>query len=231
MDQGDYKVRLANCRLCKRLVEHQKAIKLIHPNYFAAPVPIWGDEKSRILIVGLAPGLHGASRTGRTFVGDSSGEFLFASLFKIGWATSPKSDEALLHKVMITNAVKCLPPANKPMTVEEKRCSKFLEEEIVAFRHNGTGNRAILCLGGLAFKAVASITRNRERIRFGHGVVLDVNKDLKVFGSYHPSRLNVNTGRLNSQMFNSLLDRIDKFVDRSGYKDQSITGNAGRSYK
>ena len=229
MDQGDYKVRLANCRLCKRLVEHHKAIRLIHPNYFAAPVPIWGDEKSKILIVGLAPGLHGASRTGRAFVGDSSGEFLFASLFKIGWATSPKSDEAMLQKVMITNAVKCLPPANKPMTVEEKRCSKFLEEEIVAFRHNGTGNKAILCLGGIAFKAVAGIARRGERIRFGHGVVLDVDKDLKVFGSYHPSRLNVNTGRLNSQMFNSLLDRVDKFVDMRGYLDQSIAGIASRS--
>ena len=229
MNQGDYKVRLANCRLCKRLVEHHKAIRLIHPNYFAAPVPIWGDEKSKILIVGLAPGLHGASRTGRAFVGDSSGEFLFASLFKIGWATSPKSDEAMLQKVMITNAVKCLPPANKPMTVEEKRCSKFLEEEIVAFRHNGTGNKAILCLGGIAFKAVAGIAHRGERIRFGHGVVLDVNRDLKVFGSYHPSRLNVNTGRLNSQMFNSLLGRIDKFVDMRRYLDQSIAGSASRS--
>ena len=229
MDQGDYKVRLANCRLCRRLVEHHKAIRLIHPNYFAAPVPIWGDQESKILIVGLAPGLHGASRTGRAFVGDSSGEFLFASLFKFGWATSPKSDEAMLQKVMITNAVKCLPPANKPMTVEEKRCSKFLEEEIVAFRHNGTGNKAILCLGGVAFKAVAGITDSGERIRFGHGVVLEVSKDLKVFASYHPSRLNVNTGRLNSQMFNSLLDRIDKFVGISGYKDQSIAGNDRRS--
>ena len=228
MDQGDYKVRLANCRLCKRLVEHHKATRLIHPSYFAAPVPIWGDEKSKILIVGLAPGLHGAGRTGRGFVGDSSGKFLFASLFKIGWATSPESDEAMLQKVMITNAVKCLPPANKPMTVEEKRCSKFLEEEIVAFRHNGTGNKAILCLGGIAFKAVTGIAYYGERIRFGHGVVLDVSKDLKVFASYHPSRLNVNTGRLNSQMFNSLLNRIDKYVDMSGHIDQSITGNARR---
>ena len=126
MDQGDYKVRLANCRLCNRLVEHHKAIRRIHPNYFVAPVPIWGDEKSKILIVGLAPGLHGASRTGQAFVGDSSGDFLFAALFKIGWASSPKSDEAMLYKVMITNAVKFLPPSNKPMTVEEKRCSKFL---------------------------------------------------------------------------------------------------------
>ena len=231
MDQGDYRTRLANCRLCKRLVEHHKAIKLIHPSYFAAPVPLWGDEKSKILIVGLAPGLHGASRTGQAFVGDSSGVFLFASLFKIGWATSPKADEATLHKVMITNAVKCLPPENKPMTVEEKRCSKFLGEEIVAFRQNGTGNRAILCLGGVALKAVARITHPRERIRFGHGVVLDVSKDLKVFASYHPSRLNVNTGRLNSQMFNSLLDRIDEFVEISGYKDQSNAGNARGSYK
>ena len=112
------------------------------------------------------------------------------------------------------------------MTVEEKRCSKFLEEEIVAFRHKGTGNKAILCLGGIAFKAVAGIADHGERIRFGHGVVLDVSKDLKVFASYHPSRLNVNTGRLNSQMFNSLLDQIDKFVGISGYKDQSISGNA-----
>ena len=231
MDQGDYKVRLANCRLCKRLVEHHKAIRRIHPNYFAAPVPIWGDEKSKILIVGLAPGLHGASRTGQAFVGDSSGDFLFAALFKIGWASSPKSDEARLYKVMITNAVKCLPPSNKPMTVEEKRCSKFLEEEIVAFRQNGAGNKAILCLGGIAFKAVAGITSRRERIRFGHGVVLDVNKSLKVFGSYHPSRLNVNTGRLNSQMFDSLLERVDKFVAIGGCKDQAIAGNARRSYK
>ena len=229
MDQGDYRTRLANCRLCKRLVEHHKAIRLIHPNYFAAPVPIWGDEESKILIVGLAPGLHGASRTGQAFVGDSSGDFLFAALFKIGWATSPKSDEAMLNKVMITNAVKCLPPANKPMTVEEKRCSKFLEEEIVAFRHNGVGNKAILCLGSIAFKAVAGITSRRERVRFGHGVIFDVNKDLKVFGSYHPSRLNVNTGRLNSQMFNILLDRIDKFVGINRYKDQSIAGNTSGS--
>ena len=231
MDQGDYRTRLANCRLCKRLVEHHKAIKLIHPSYFAAPVPLWGDEKSKILIVGLAPGLHGASRTGQAFVGDSSGVFLFASLFKIGWATSPKADEATLHKVMITNAVKCLPPANKPMTVEEKRCSKFLGEEIVAFRQNGTGNRAILCLGGIALKAVARITHPRKRIRFGHGVSLDVNENLKIFGSYHPSRLNVNTGRLNSRMFNSLLDRIDKFVNMRGDLDQLITGSIGGSCK
>ena len=150
-------------------------------------------------------------------------------LFKIGWATSPKSDEAMLQKVMITNAVKCLPPANKPLTVEEKRCSKFLEEEIVAFRHNVIGNKAILCLGGMAFKAVEGLTRFRERTRFGHGVVLDVNKDLKIFASYHPSRLNVNTGRLNSQMFNRVLSRIDKYVDMSGQIDQSLTGSARRS--
>ena len=185
MDRGDYKVRLASCRLCRRLVEHHKAIKLVYPDYFAAPVPIWGDQESKVLIVGLAPGLHGASRTGRAFVGDSSGEFLFASLFKFGWATSPKSDEAMLQKVMITNAVKCLPPANKPMTVEEKRCSKFLEEEIVAFRQKGTGNKAILCLGGIAFKADAGIADYGERIRFGHGVVLEVSKDLKAVSYTH----------------------------------------------
>ena len=123
----------ADCQQCPRLVAYRDAVRLIHPDYHGAPVGQWGPAKAKVLVVGLAPGLHGAHRTGRAFVGDSSGSFLFTALHARGFASDPDPAKARLRNLRITNAVKCLPPQNQVKAAELHQCARYLEQELAGF--------------------------------------------------------------------------------------------------
>ena len=160
------------------------------------------------MVVGLAPGLHGAGRTGRGFVGDASGAFLFAALHRHGFATSPRAEEAQLVQTCITNIVKCLPPKNRPAAEEKAACASFLREELTAFSPGPRAKpKVLLCLGGDAFQALRGLIRFNSG-QFAHGDSIQLAQNLTLFSSYHPSRLNVNTGRLTQRMFDQVLADI-----------------------
>ena len=196
---------LETCRRCVRLFNERARIKQSFPDYYAKPVGQWGDRRARVLIVGLAPGLHGAARTGRAFVGDSSGVFLFSRLFNVGLADSSDPDTAHLLGVKITNAVKCYPPANRPDRNEILNCSTYLKGELDNFSSfTDRKNRSIVALGHLAHRAVYS-TLGLKVPSFGHGVFVKASPTLTIFSSFHPSRLNVNTKRITSEMLDSVL--------------------------
>ena len=185
----------------------RQEIREAHPDYHAAPVAPWGNRSARLLIVGLAPGMHGANRTGQPFTGDASGEFLFRLLHRHGFATAPDADDARLIGVRITNAVKCLPPENRPLAAELKACQPYLEAEL----HDLIGtaprrNRVVLCLGHLAHDAVMRAL-NRRDIRFEHGRCSALRPQVWLADTYHPSRQNTNTGRLTEQMLSAVLER------------------------
>ncbi len=207
---------LAGCRACPRLAAHHREVKTRYPDYHAAPVGAWGSRRHRLLIVGLAPGLHGAARTGRAFVGDASGHFLFSALHAAGFATHTNPELARLVDARLTNVVKCLPPGNAPTAAERSNCASFLRAELDTFAPGpGARNRVILTLGGVAH---ASVCRALELPgnSFAHGAELAAKKNLKLIASFHPSRLNVNTGRLNATMFNAVLERIKVMLDDRG---------------
>jgi uracil-DNA glycosylase family 4 len=200
----------ADCRRCTRLSDFLDETARAHPGYFCRPVPAFGDLQPRLLVVGLAPGLHGANRTGRPFTGDACSDLLYGTLHRLGLASAPRSvssDDGLsLHRCRITNAVKCLPPANKPTGAEVRQCGGFLRAEIEALKP-----AVIVCLGAVSHDAVLRSLdvqgrgASRAKFRFAHGAehalgdVLDAPQWL--VDSYHPSRYNVNTGRLTEEMF------------------------------
>jgi uracil-DNA glycosylase family 4 len=187
-------------------------IRESHPDYHAAPVAAWGSLKSRLLIVGLAPGMHGANRTGRPFTGDASGTFLFEALFRTGFATTPEAQTARLINVRITNAVKCLPPSNRPNAAEICQCRPFLEEELATLRGlRPRRGRCILCLGRIAHDAVAAAFGEQTGTKidsFRHGRCVEVSSKVFVADTYHPSRQNTNTGRLTATMLDEVLHRV-----------------------
>ncbi len=195
----------ADCRRCPRLVGFLDQVKSRHPSYFCGPVPPFGDPQAGLLVVGLAPGLHGANATGRPFTGDACSDLLYGSLHAHGFASRPRSlaaDDGLqMINCRITNAVKCLPPDNKPLGVEEQNCRPFLAAEIAAVRP-----KVILCLGAVAHAAVLRSLdlkahgQSLKSLAFAHGAVHRLGPVL-VVDSYHPSRYNVNTGRLTEAMF------------------------------
>ena len=196
---------LETCSRCARLCQERARIKEAFPDHYAKPVGQWGDRRARILIVGLAPGLHGAARTGRAFVGDSSGAFLFSRLFNVGLSDSPDSDKAKLLGVKITNAVKCYPPANRPERIEIVNCSDHLKRELDRLvSSSDRKGRSIIALGGLAHQAIYSSLGLRVP-NFGHGTLSRIRPTLTIFSSFHPSRLNVNTKRLTAEMLDSVL--------------------------
>ena len=200
--------QLLRCRACPRLVATREQVRAAHPDYHAAPVPAWGRRDARLLIVGLAPGMHGANRTGRPFTGDASGRFLFEALHRAGFASAPTADEAELLGVRITNAVKCLPPENRPLGKEIGNCSAYLRQEIATLTGKSPRRpRAILCLGGLAHNAVGRAL-DRRVAPFAHGREQAVGGRLALLDTYHPSRLNTNTGRLTAAMLDSVLERL-----------------------
>ena len=198
-----------DCPLCPRLVAYREANAAAHPDWFNGAVPSWGDAAGavRLLIVGLAPGVRGANRTGRVFTGDWAGDLLYGTLIAQGLAVGPyerePGDALALHGVMITNAVRCVPPENKPTGAEGNQCRPFLAARIAALPRL----RALLCLGKIAHDSTLRALGARVAAHpFGHERRYDLpgpNGSLALVSSYHCSRYNTNTGLLTDQMFAS----------------------------
>jgi uracil-DNA glycosylase family 4 len=197
-----------DCRRCPRLADHLAEVRTAHPDYHAAPVAAFGDPAPRLLIVGLAPGYHGANRTGRPFTGDYAGILLYESLHELGLASAPASvsaaDGLRLTGCRITNAVKCLPPANKPLGEEVRTCNRFLAAELAALPAGAVG----LALGRIAHDAVLRACGLKlAACRFAHGAEHDLPGGLRLIDSYHCSRYNTQTRRLSAEMFRTVLRR------------------------
>ncbi len=208
-----------DCRACQRLATFLDKVKLANPSYFCRPVPPFGDAGAWLLIVGLAPGMHGANASGRPFTGDYAGILLYQTLFDFGWATRAESraadDDLQLVGARLTNAVKCLPPDNKPTPAEAKRCNGYLANELRGMPAGG----AILALGRIAHDAVLRALGERAAAHpFGHGALHRVgpaDQGLLLFDSYHCSRYNTNTRRLTPQMFRDVFEKIRTHRDGS----------------
>lgn len=203
-----------SCQRCPRLAAYLAGIRTDYPDYFAQPVPPFGDPDPDLLIVGLAPGLHGANATGRPFTGDFAGIMLYNTLFKCGFSNQATSvsrdDELRLTGCRITNAVKCVPPQNKPTTAEINMCNQFLHNEILALRHN----TIILALGNIAHNAVLKALECKlQAFKFAHGAEHVLPDGRVLFDSYHCSRYNTQTRRLTEDMFTAVFARIRKRID------------------
>ena len=187
--------------------------------YWGRPVPSFGDPQAEVLIVGLAPGAHGANRTGRMFTGDRSGDWLYRALHRAGFANQPDGrtaeDGLCLSRVYITATVRCAPPANRPTATEREHCRPYLEEELEIL----ASARVVVALGRFAFDQVLRILRSREesvprtRPKFSHGVEVEIG-GRTVLGSYHPSQQNTFTGRLTESMFDSVWERARRLISR-----------------
>jgi len=200
---------LQDCQQCPRLTAYRIEQKQKFPEYRCLPVPAFGEPAAQLLIVGLAPGLHGANATGRPFTGDASGDLLFATLHKCGFATRPVShscdDEMQLIDCRITNAVKCAPPGNRPSGIEIDRCSGYLRSEILALAPGSV----LLALGTIAHRAsLKALNLTQARYRFSQHAEHDLADGLKLIDSIHPSRYNQNTRRITAQMFEATFNRI-----------------------
>ncbi len=184
--------------------------------YWGRPVPAFGDPRARLMLVGLAPGAHGSNRTGRPFTGDASGNFLYPALYRAGFASQPdavdRDDGLRLHDCLITAAVRCAPPQNKPTPSELRNCMPYLLEEFDALRRL----RVIVGLGAVAFTSILKVLNERDftldppRRLFSHGAELTAAKSGRTIGviaSYHPSRQNTNTGKLTVAMFDRIFAR------------------------
>jgi len=207
----------ADCKRCVRLASFLQEVKRERPEYFCKPVPPFGDPDATLLIVGLAPGKHGANRTGRPFTGDFAGLLLYETLFKFGIASAPVSlaaDDALvLSGARLTNAVKCLPPDNKPLPLEAKTCNRFLREELA----RSEAVRVILALGTIAHAAtLRALDLSAAAFRFGHGALHRIDAARVLLDSYHCSRYNTQTRRLTKGMFEDVVGRAVTLAARSG---------------
>jgi uracil-DNA glycosylase len=194
-----------NCKLCPRLAVFRSANRRTYPDYFNAPVPSFGEASARLLIVGLAPGLQGANRTGRPFTGDYAGDLLYATLLKHGLARGnydKRADDGLeLVDCAITNAVRCVPPENKPLPVEINTCRQFLSTQLSAMPNL----KAVLTLGRVAHDSVLSALAILKKDHpFGHGARHDTGR-IALIASYHCSRYNTNTGVLTEDMFDAVV--------------------------
>lgn len=201
------------CRLCPRLASFLDEVRSEQPAYFAKPVPSFGDSGSPLLIVGLAPGKHGANRTGRPFTGDYAGDLLYSTLHKFGLATAPEplgADKQAnpllsLNSCRITNAVRCLPPQNKPEPAEIKQCNSFLAQELAVLPQGG----AILALGTIAHEAVLRASGVKVKdFKFGHNARHVLPNGATLYDSYHCSRYNTQTKRLTVSMFHQVFESI-----------------------
>ncbi|CAG0961409.1 Type-5 uracil-DNA glycosylase [Rhodocyclaceae bacterium] len=205
---------LETCITCPRLAGFLAAIRRSHPEYHARPVAPFGDPAARLLIVGLAPGMHGANRTGRPFTGDYAGILLYETLYRFGFSNQPESgalgDGLELKDCRITNAVKCLPPENKPETAEIKTCNRFLAEELAS----SPDVRVILALGLVAHKAVLMATGRRQAaLDFAHGARHELGDGRVLVDSYHCSRYNTQTRRLTAEGFHDVFRTIRAELD------------------
>jgi len=202
-----------NCPRCPRLVAFRKDWRTREPSWFNAPVPSFGPVEARLLIVGLAPGLRGANRTGRPFTGDYAGDLLYATLLEFGFARGhyeARPDDGLtLTDCRIANAVSCVPPENKPTPLEINTCRSFLAAAISEMPHL----RAIVALGRIAHdSAIVALGEKRSKFPFSHGSAHAAGK-LMLFGSYHCSRYNTNTGRLTPDMFRAVFAKVRSHLD------------------
>ncbi len=201
-----------DCRACPRLATFLDDVRDKHPDYYCRPVPPFGDEQARLLIVGLAPGMHGANRTGRPFTGDHAGLMLYETLHRFGFSTHETSqsadDDLKLVDARITNAVKCLPPENKPVGAEVNTCNDFLANELAAL----PADSVIMALGGIAHRAIIRALKLRQAdYKFAHEALHELGA-AKLLDSYHCSRYNTNTGRLTREMFEAVFAKARDLV-------------------
>ncbi|MFA6117678.1 MAG: uracil-DNA glycosylase [Sphingomonas sp.] len=197
-----------DCPLCPRLAAYRETVRAEQPDWWNAPVPAWGDPDAWLVIVGLAPGKQGANRTGRPFTGDGSGALLFRALTKYGLASGDyegtPEDSLRLNGAMILNAVKCLPPQNKPVPEEIRTCRRFLEGQVAALPRA----RVFVALGQVAHQSAVKIMGGRlPKCRFAHLAEHRVPDGRLLIDSYHCSRYNQNTGRLTDEMFDAVFAR------------------------
>ncbi len=202
-----------DCSLCPRLVSYRDENRAAHPDWFNGPAPSFGDPQARLLVMGLAPGRTGANRTGRPFTGDYAGALLFETLLRFGFARGQflaRPDDGLeLTDCMVSNAVRCAPPGNKPTTQEENACRPFLTARIRALPKL----RAIVTLGDVSRRNVLkALGAKASAAAPGHGVTTDIGP-YRLFNSYHCSRLNTNTGRLTTEMFHAVFADVRTYLD------------------
>jgi uracil-DNA glycosylase family 4 len=202
-----------NCKCCPRLVTYLQQVRQTYPDYYARPVPAFGDDNAQLCIVGLAPGLHGANATGRPFTGDAAGILLYETLYKYGFSSNKKSsahDDLKLINCRITNAVKCLPPQNKPLAAEIDTCNQWLKQEFKLLPEKFV----IVALGAVAHKAVlkALILKQKDFV-FAHGAEHQLDGGMLI-DSYHCSRYNTQTGRLTVDMFAAIFERAQELVSQ-----------------
>lgn len=203
-----------NCVLCPRLVAFREQNRRLYPDFHNAPVPSFGGADARLLVVGMAPGLKGANRTGRPFTGDYAGDLLYDTLLRFGFATGSydkRPDDGLsLVDCRITNAARCVPPQNKLIGSESANCRPFLERTLAEM----PALKVILVLGSLAHGAtLAALGRKKSSTKFGHNALHDLEDGRMLVGSYHCSRYNTNTGRLTEAMFHDVFRQVRELLD------------------
>ncbi len=217
--------QIIECRRCPRLVAYREQVALMRRRafhdweYWGRPVPGFGDPHARLYIIGLAPAAHGGNRTGRTFTGDRSGDFLFSALYRAGFANQPTSihrnDGLRLHNAYIGASLRCAPPANKPLPSELQNCRPFFERELTLLKP-----KVVLALGGIALRAYLGMLRDGGFItgfanyRFGHNHWYKLPSPLpRLFLSYHPSQQNTFTGKLTPAMMDQVLSKIKRYIE------------------
>ncbi|MHC1740815.1 MAG: uracil-DNA glycosylase [Anaerolineaceae bacterium] len=213
------------CRLCPRLVAYREEVARVKRRafkdqpYWGKPVPGFGDENARVLVVGLAPGAHGSNRTGRMFTGDESGKFLYGALYRQGFASSPfakyREDGLILNNLYITAVGRCAPPDNKPTPQELKNCQPYLLQEMELLENL----QGVVALGKIAFDAMMKILPTRKimlpNVSFGHmAFSQDQTNGFWLLGSYHPSRQNTQTGRLTVAMFDEVWAKVNFLINQ-----------------
>ena len=211
---------IINCNKCRRLVDFRKKIasektkRFKHHNYWGRPITGFGDPNAKVMFVGLAPAAHGGNRTGRVFTGDKSADFLFKCLFKVGYSNQPHSDNIddglRLIDAYLTTALKCVPPQDKPTSLELENCLNFFSQEINVVKNVNV----IVCLGKIAFDTcIKTLNLKNLGFKFSHGKLNRVSKEFYLASSYHPSPRNVNTGRLTEDSMLSFLKKLKKLED------------------
>jgi uracil-DNA glycosylase family 4 len=230
---------IVNCFRCPRLVAYREEIgrvkrrAYLDEKYWSRPVPGFGDPNARMLIIGLAPGAHGANRTGRMFTGDRSGEFLYRALWEAGFANQPTSESKLdgleLRDAYITAPVRCVPPDNKPARDEILNCRPYLVREVALLKNV----RVVVPLGGIGLNAYLSVLQDagkiasRAQFQFGHGAEFSTHQDGPVvLACYHPSQQNTSTGKLTAEMLRSIFLRARQILDQHGGADDRFLSSA-----
>jgi uracil-DNA glycosylase len=234
---------ITHCRKCPRLVSHREQIGVVQrrayrgQEYWCKPVSGFGDPQGRLFIIGLAPGAHGANRTGRIFTGDRSGDYLYRALFEAGFATRPESvsrqDGLMLRDAYITSPVRCVPPDNKPSREEIVQCRPYLVRELKLLKNV----RVVVTLGGIALDTYLSVLQERGLIRskapfrFAHGAVFSYGEDRPlILASYHPSQQNTSTKRLTREMLRDIFLHAKRLIEegRSGHDEWNGSDSAVR---